>query len=273
MIEREAFEALKRRAAAFLYTSLTYLEYETIEAYDVLTAAETLILLAGEKTAAGVRELHWAANEPDAIIGAARDQGADTLVTFVPEVWRQRMIESGFAEAGILREYWIFGLKEAYHPRIACAPIGPEECGEAALVTRRCHMQSREFYGETEESVAAWLNGGNPDAEACGVRHSAVLACREDGRMTGVVLTGVYNYEGKRGPILWVRELAVLPEDQGRGYGRALLESALQYGLGHGAKNAFLMADDCNAGAIALYRKIGFTPNMDEAQIDLIYRP
>jgi ribosomal protein S18 acetylase RimI-like enzyme len=62
-----------------------------------------------------------------------------------------------------------------------------------------------------------------------------------------------------------------MPEFQGRGCGKALLQSALAYGLEHGAKRAFLMADDCNTGAIALYRRMGFEPNMSEAQIDLIY--
>jgi ribosomal protein S18 acetylase RimI-like enzyme len=62
----------------------------------------------------------------------------------------------------------------------------------------------------------------------------------------------------------------VSPEYQGHGIGRALIESTLQYGIERGAVRSFLMADDCNAGAIALYKKIGFEPN-DEVQIDLYF--
>ena len=54
---------------------------------------------------------------------------------------------------------------------------------------------------------------------------------------------------------------------------RMLVESALQYGVDHGATNAFLLADDCNMSAIALYRKVGFTPSEDDVQIDLVYQP
>ena len=99
-----------------------------------------------------------------------------------------------------------------------------------------------------------------------------MLACRDEaGAIAGVLLTAVYGYGKEWGPVAWVRELAVLPERQGRGYGRALVQSALNYGLARGAKQAFLMADDCNAHAVSLYRSLGFVPN-DEVQIDLVYK-
>lgn len=273
MIQREAFDALRARALTFPYTSFTYLEYERAARFEPLEDSEGRILLFGERPEAGVHELHWAARDPDGLIEAARLSGGETLVTFVPEAWKERFLAGGFTEFGILREYWIRGLREAYAPRIACAPIAPEECAEAALVTQSCRLQSREFYGETAENLMAWMTGQDPDAKAGGARHETALACREGGRIAGVICTAVYGYDGRRGPIAWIREVSVLPDCQGRGYGRALVESALQYGLERGAKNAFLLADDCNAHAIALYRKIGFEPNMDEAQIDLVYHP
>ena len=39
------------------------------------------------------------------------------------------------------------------------------------------------------------------------------------------------------------------------------------------ATRAFLLADDCNTSAIALYRKVGFVPSEDDVQIDLVYQP
>ena len=115
------------------------------------------------------------------------------------------------------------------------------------------------------------MHGEDPDASACGSRYSTILACRENERLVGVVCVAIYGDESAKGPVLWIREIAVTPEYQGRGYGKALLQSALSYGAERGAKRAFLMADDCNAGAIALYRKMGFEPNTSEAQIDLLY--
>jgi ribosomal protein S18 acetylase RimI-like enzyme len=115
------------------------------------------------------------------------------------------------------------------------------------------------------------MRGEDPDAGACGSRDYTILACREDGQPVGVVCVALYGDKSAKGPIVWIREIAVMPEYQGRGCGKALLQSALAYGIKHGAKRAFLMADDCNTGAIALYRRMGFEPNMSEAQIDLIY--
>ena len=117
------------------------------------------------------------------------------------------------------------------------------------------------------------MTGCDPQARAGGARFETVLACRDGKRMIGIVSTAVYEYESAGGPICWVREVAVLPEYQGGGYGRALVESALQYGKEHGAVRAFLMADDCNIAAIALYRKIGFEPSENNVQIDLVYKP
>ncbi len=273
MIERDVFDALRTRAKDFRYSSFEYLEYEHAAAYTLLEDSKELILLPGKKEAAGVDEAQWAADEPDRLLRRIRDRGRETLVPFVPEPWKELFLQSGFSEFGILREYWISPLKADWRPQFLCAPIRPDECGEAAAITRACRLQSREFYGETAGSLTAWMTGNDPDAAAGGAKYETVLACRENGGIVGIICTAVYGFDGERGPVAWVREVAVLPAYQGRGYGRALIESALRYGAERGARNAFLMADDCNRSAIALYTKIGFEPNMDEAQIDLIYSP
>jgi len=270
MIDQTAFDALKEKATTFRHSSFEWLEYESVADYAILEDSRERIVLCGNKKLADINELHWAANEPDGIVAAVKAQGVETLITFVPEEWKALFLENGFSEFGLLREYWICPLKAVHVPKTTCLPIAPDECAEAARVTQSCRMQSREFYGETEESLRAWISGEDPDANAGGAKHEAVLACRTDGKIAGVVCTAVYGYESKGGPIAWVREVAVLPEYQGRGIGRALIESALQYGIERGAVCSFLMADDCNAGAIALYKKLGFEPN-DEVQIDLYF--
>lgn len=273
MISLEAFGVLKERALRFAHSSFAYLEFESVYSYEVLSDSDSLILLTGIRPEAGLHDLQWAANKPDSVIAAAKRSGVETLVTFVPEAWKARFLESGFAEYGILREYWIRQLQKSYAPKMACEPILLSETAEAAAVSQSCRLQSREFFGETNESLIAWMTGCDPQAQAGGSRHETVLACRDGNRMVGIVCVSVYGYDGKHGPIVWVREVAVLPEYQGGGYGRVLVESALQYGIDHGAVRAFLLADDCNMSAIALYRKIGFEPSEDDVQIDLVYRP
>ena len=82
----------------------------------------------------------------------------------------------------------------------------------------------------------------------------------------------IYGHGSEKGSILWVRELAVSPKSQGQGIGRKLLKQALTYGIDHGAKRSFLMADECNFNAKKLYEDIGFIPSLDEVQIDMIYK-
>jgi GNAT superfamily N-acetyltransferase len=272
MISENEFTLLRERALAFAHSSFTYLDFEAAEHYTALMDGKEGVLLAGTKPDAGVYELHWGANDPTIVIRAAENAGRETLVTFVPEEWKARFLASGFTEYGILREYWLKPLDKPFSPRIVCEALTAADALEAAVVTQSCRLQSREFFGESREKIENWINAVYPagNENAFGARHEAVLACRDEaGKIAGVVLTAVYGYGESWGPVAWVREIAVLPQQQGKGYGRALVESALNYGLERGAKNAFLMADDCNAHAISLYRSIGFVPS-DEVQIDLV---
>ncbi|MEN6420094.1 MAG: GNAT family N-acetyltransferase [Clostridiaceae bacterium] len=274
MLSVNEFTNLRERALSFAHSSFTYLDFEAVEHYAVLQDDREGVLLGGTKPDAGVFELHWGANDPTIVLRAAKKAGRETLVTFVPEDWKARFLASGFGEYGILREYWLKPLEKPFSPRIVCEALTAADALEAAVVTQSCRLQSREFFGETKEKIENWINAVYPEGNenAFGAQHEAVLACRDEaGKIAGVVLTAVYGYGESWGPVAWVREIAVLPERQGKGYGRALVESALNYGLERGAKNAFLMADDCNAHAISLYRSIGFMPS-DEVQIDLVYQ-
>lgn len=273
MISKETFDSLKTRALKICCSSFAYLEYDSVQSYQILSDKYDLILLEGTKKEAGIRDIQWAAAKPNAIIQAAKLGNKETLVTFVPEDWKARFLKSGFSEFGILREYWIRSLMKPYQPKIVCEPILLSEAAEAAAVSQSCRLQSREFYGETKESIITWMTGRDPQAKAGGARHETVLACRSGNKIVGIVSTAVYGFDNNSGPIVWLREVAVLPECQGEGYGRALAESALQFGIDHGASSAFLLADDCNTNAIALYRKIGFEPSEDDVQIDLVYQP
>lgn len=273
MISQEEFLALKQRALQFAFSSFTYLEYDSVQSYQILSDTKSLILLEGIKPEADIRDLQWAAKKPEAVITTAKSGERETLVTFIPPHWKNKFLENGFTEFGILREYWIDRLKSSYEPKLVCEPILLSEATEAVAVSQSCRLQSREFYGETKESILAWMTGCDPQAKAGGAKHETVLACRNGSKMVGIVSVAIYGFDKASGPIVWLREVAVLPEYQGEGFGKALVESALQYGVDHGATNAFLLADDCNMSAIALYRKVGFTPSEDDVQIDLVYQP
>jgi len=192
-------------------------------------------------------------------------------VTFIPEEWKSVMIGQNFCEYGILREYWIEDLKCIEISGIPYFKLQKEEYGEASDITMDCRWQSREFHGESPKWASRWMGNGDTDANAIGARECSILVHRENNRVVGIVCVAIYGDMSKNGAILWIREIAVMPEFQGQGIGRKLIQNALAYGNQYGAKRVFLMADDCNTAAIHLYKSIGFKPNTEEAQIDMIY--
>jgi ribosomal protein S18 acetylase RimI-like enzyme len=144
------------------------------------------------------------------------------------------------------------------------------DCKDASEVTLSCTNQSRGFSGQTETWMRQWIEGLELNAVALGSKNCAVLIHRENNHIVGVVCIAIYGHESERGPTLWIREIAIRPEYQGRGMAKKLLNQALFYGESHGAKRAFLMADELNENAIRLYESIGFTANKDEAENDMI---
>ncbi len=224
------------------------------------------VLLSGEKPEAGVYELHW---------GATIDVGHPAAKEAGGKRWSRSCRKSGKRGFRAVRDtaFCANTGSSRWTNRVRRAlPVNRSRrgCCEAAVVTQSCRLQSREFYGESTEKIVNLINAVYPEGNenAFGAQHEAVLACRDEaGKIAGVLLTAVYGYGESWGPVAWVREIAVLPEQQGKGYGRALVESALNYCRERGAVKAFLMADDCNAHAISLYRSIGFEPS-DEVQID-----
>lgn len=135
-----------------------------------------------------------------------------------------------------------------------------------------CRGKSRGFEGETPDWFASWLRGEEAGQIACGCRNPAVLVHRINGGITGISCTATYSHDSEKGAVVWVRELAVHPDFQGKGIGQKLLNQTLQYGLAHRTKRAFLHADTLNASAIHIYTKAGFQPRDGEGQLDMIWR-
>src|SRR5262245_52440613 len=107
--------------------------------------------------------------------------------------------------------------------------VRPEELAEVwrvhvaasnDLMVRRGRPAARPGYAPVASDARAGL-ASDPDGYFCAV---------EEGRIRGMVSALV------RGPVWYLSMLFVLPGDQGRGLGRALLERALAYGEARGAE-------------------------------------
>ena len=73
-----------------------------------------------------------------------------------------------------------------------------------------------------------------------------------DGKVVGSIMVG---YEGHRG---WMNYLAVLPEHQRRGYGRKLVEKAVEELKKLGCLKVNLQVRRSNVSVVELYKHLGF---------------
>lgn len=82
-----------------------------------------------------------------------------------------------------------------------------------------------------------------------------------------LALPGVFGFVSAQGGVILVRvtadeaeilTVAVAPDAQGRGLGRALLEHAMHEAAGRGATSMVLEVSTANAPALALYAAAGF---------------
>ena len=73
-----------------------------------------------------------------------------------------------------------------------------------------------------------------------------------DGELVGSVMAG---YDGHRG---WINYLAVLPKCRGRGYGRKLMERAVEELTKMGCPKVNLQVRETNLSVVEFYRHLGF---------------
>ncbi|HUO64063.1 MAG TPA: GNAT family N-acetyltransferase [Terriglobales bacterium] len=83
------------------------------------------------------------------------------------------------------------------------------------------------------------------------------LICRRGGKPVGLALY-FFTYSSFLGrPVLWLEDLLVLPEERGRGAGKALLRALAKIALARGCGRMEWSVLDWNARAIRFYRRIG----------------
>lgn len=274
-MKKADFIRIKEKMTIYACNSLEYTDYEDIAGYEIRKETDSVILIEGFHREAGCRHYHWAANEHRELL-AAVGKADNCLMEFIPKEWVGAFEKEGFT----VRDHWMDYFKDS----LADVPvIKAEEIKEGELlkegdllkegqirevseVTISCKGQSRGFTGQTVEWVREWLdNSGNEEPV-----HKVILVEREDKKVTGIVCTGIYGCDSRKGPIAWIKEVAVRPEYQNRGIARRLIGKALCYCKFYGATRAFLAADECNVHAIHLYESIGFCPGPEEGQIDMM---
>ncbi|MCI6277999.1 MAG: GNAT family N-acetyltransferase [Clostridium sp.] len=263
------FLALKIKASTFKYTSLNYTSFENVCEYEILLDDCDIVLLYGYDEESNYFQYLWACNNVEIFIEAISNKKDDVMIQFIPEAWVLSLKNVTFELYAIWNDYINSDITNVNYDK---KPefLTEKDCLEAAILTQSCRGQSRGFSGQTEQWMKEWLNGTEPSAVDGGSTDFAVLIHRENGDIVGVICTAIYAHDSTKGPICWIREVAVAKEFQNRGIAQKLINEALAYGKNHSATRAFLMADECNENAIHLYNKLGFTSDKSERQIDMI---
>lgn len=265
----EYFKCIKEKSNKFEHSSMKYIGYEDIADYKVCVEDENIILIDGFNVEANINEYHWAASKVEDLIEVLKDK-EDFLITFIPHQWVPTLEEAGFVVRNAWHDYFMNNLEN-----ITCSEkfdfLTEDMCDEASKVTMMCKNQSRGFTGQTTKWMKEWINNTEVSGVSTGTRNNAVLIEKnQEDEIIGLICVATYAHESEKGPITWIREIAVNPSYQNKGIGRKLMMKALSYGKKYGATRAFLAADECNDVGIHLYTTIGFEASEDESQIDMI---
>jgi ribosomal protein S18 acetylase RimI-like enzyme len=262
---KQQFDEIKERLHEFCFTSLKYTDYEEIADYEVLINNNKVIIIYGFNSESDIYEYHWACNYKEDLLPLLDKRNRNEKITFVPKSWVSSIEGIGFNIYAIWNDYFADDL-EKFANTEETKYVGYSNAHEASKVTRSCIGQSRGFTGQSEEWMQHWIENKEPATPSYTYNCAVIAEIMQD--MVGVICVGTYESGDKT--ILWIREIAVKPEFQRKGIARKLIGQALAYGLKHGTKKAFLMADECNDNAIHLYKSMGFKAGTDEGQIDMI---
>ena len=123
---------------------------------------------------------------------------------------------------------------------LAIAPIADADIAAVADLWQRCGLTRP--WNDPSDDIAFARRGPN----------SAVLVGRRDGAIVATVMVG---HDGHRG---WFYYLAVDPDLQGRGFGRAMTQAAEAWLMAHGIAKAQLMVRADNDRVRAFYEALGY---------------
>lgn len=254
MIDQNTFEQLTLKAQSYPLSSMNYVDYEEVASAEVLANEEGLIVLHNKKTQP--EEIHYAAHSAEAVLDFLKLNKVGGLIKFIPMTYIEVFESIGFKLKCIFSDFFNPDLAQLKNESFDSKDwhfAALEQAQILADISQTVKGQSRGFNGETVEFFNEWLS------------EDKVLIKTVDEEPVGFCCVSVYN----EGTTLWIRELAVKPEHQGKGYAKALLKQAIQYGIQQGAHKGFLATDLENHNAIHLYKQFGFVQKENAVEVQM----
>ena len=93
-------------------------------------------------------------------------------------------------------------------------------------------------------------------------RHHLAVAI-DQGLVVGMA-SGVHYVHPDKPAELWINEVGVAPTHQGKGIGKAVIETLLQHGRSLGCREAWVLTNRSNQAAMRLYASTGGTTSADD---------
>lgn len=87
--------------------------------------------------------------------------------------------------------------------------------------------------------------------------HHHLIGAIKDKRLIGFVSAVCYAHPDKPAPEFWINEVGVIESAQGKGIGKALIGAALRHARILGCSEAWVLTEEENAPAKALYASAG----------------
>ena len=125
--------------------------------------------------------------------------------------------------------------------------LRPEDYGGLIALWEEAGLPCRPYGRDGRDRIAREIEGN------C----SIFLAIEEKGMLIGAVLG---THDGRKG---WINRLAVLPEQRGRGIGRALINEVEGRLLEQGIEIVTCLIEDWNESSMAFFERLGYLPHRD----------
>lgn len=267
-----------KEAQTYQFTSLKYVDIDSIQLdidEDIIIATKDYIIICNKNQ--DDYNIYWAAKTYEALYDAFQEfslnindllakQPNRLYIEFVDPQIISLLEDIGFVIVSQFIDFWNRNMSTCNYSKeegngIVLRAAKEKDYFDISLVTKMCKDQSRGFYGEEVEFIKDW----NEELNSC------ILLAEMKGQIVGGCLISVYGFDSDKGPVIWIRQLAVNPMYQNQGVGSLLLEQSLHWGKNKGAKRSFLAVDKQNIKAINLYTKYGFSCNDEIGQINMAF--
>lgn len=254
-MELNQYEAMISFATGCKYSSLNYIDYEDVQTAEVICYDESLLLL--YMRSENFNEIHYATNDLEELLKWIKAKNLIGLVKFIPFDKIAQFELNDFKIHCAFQDFLLKDLKQVSKLlenefEIQFATVN--EAKSISEISQKCAGLSRGFFGETEEWIKDWIS------------ENKIIVKYNDCEMVGFCCVSIYA----EGSTLWIRELAVHPDFQGKGFGKDLLEMSLKYGIQNGAQKSFLAVDIENKRAIQLYKYFGYEAKENEIEVQMV---